>query len=389
MSLKKRNGIADDEQAQVSESASGGLYGGYPEALLRSKSRGGCSSDLSSDMVKETKSAQEFRAENRRQASLPAAGNSERQKDGSTLEDGDDISQIKIMAKEMKPDDLDDLVKTLLKIRDDREGGRDGAPIDKAHMENMEATNRMTAIRSRLDFGSGEEATEWTNSQEDTRPAGNQTRDKSLGSSTREFFGEMDSGSQRKRKSQDLKSYGAGANKTDGDLLYGTIREGSLKSGWNSTNIPSIPTEKTDQFRMKKNTSEYNFENNKGDLEKPSLKLDSLIKQLGTKLAKVDHFEVWKKGVKDIGRYRRWPSSFTEMHSAEEILSVNIGMDIAAREEAYFVLKSTIAQEYHYLLDSIDINRVEEMWRVICIKFDKMTTYHQGMKVQKFCCSGS
>ena len=121
-----------------------------------------------------------------------------------------------------------------------------------------------------------------------------------------------------------------------------------------------------------------------GESDKPKLKLESLIKQLGTKLKGVDNFEVWKKGIKDIGKYRRWPAFLTETYKADEIEKINTNEYLDAREEGYFVMKSTVSSEFHYLFDSIDYYCFEEMWRVVCVKFDKQTTYHQGMKIQKF-----
>ena len=105
--------------------------------------------------------------------------------------------------------------------------------------------------------------------------------------------------------------------------------------------------------------------------ERPSVKLESLLKTLGVKLKSADDFEVWKKAIIDIGMYRRWPESFTKNHKPEDLQLVRVNKDVVAREEGYFVMKNTVAAEYHYLFDTINCRRFEEIWRVVCVKFGK------------------
>ena len=189
MSLNGRNDQAGDEGSQPSESASDRLYGGYRGSLSQGESHGVFPSGLMSRVVDEESAAQEFKAEVRRKDHQPRDDSFLSRDQRSPPLVGDDISRLKIMARNMTPDDLEDVVKTLLKIKGERGGGADSAAGYMAHTERMEASNEKPSVKSRLDFGSADVPDVWTRDHGSMKATGNQTREKSSSEATKGFLG--------------------------------------------------------------------------------------------------------------------------------------------------------------------------------------------------------
>ena len=141
MSLSGRNDQANDEGSRLSETAPDRLYGGYRGSLSQGESHGVFPSGLMSRVVDEESAAQEFKAEARREDHQPRDDSFLSRDQRSPPLVGDDISRLKIMAREMTPDDLEDVVKTLLKIKGERSGIAESATDYMAHTERMEANN--------------------------------------------------------------------------------------------------------------------------------------------------------------------------------------------------------------------------------------------------------
>ena len=120
MSLKDRNGEAGGTPTGLPKITTDGLYGGYRGSLSQGESHGVFPSGLVSEVMAGESSGQVLKAgsseANPREAAI---GN---HTDGviRTPYEVDSAHHVKALASNMSPDDLDDVVKTLLKIRDDR-----------------------------------------------------------------------------------------------------------------------------------------------------------------------------------------------------------------------------------------------------------------------------
>ena len=90
------------------------------------------------------------------------------------------------------------------------------------------------------------------------------------------------------------------------DGMEGGTSGGSREKGL----IPERGSSKTTQNGTPSGNQIRRPVDESGESEKPKLK-------------GVENFEVWKKGIKDIGKYRRWPASFTETYKANEIEKIN------------------------------------------------------------------
>ena len=226
-------------------------------------------------------------------------------------------------------------------------------------MRILELTNNN--VRSKLDFGSDLSASAHRRSAPPMRESGNWTRNSGACGEKERELGDDNFLSRTEiffQKSDFRAS--AGSNYLP-EASFGGMEGGTSGGSRGKGLIPERGSSKTTQNGTPSDNQMRRPVDESGESDKPKLKLESLIKQLGTKLKSVEGFEVWKKGVKDIGKYRRWPASFTETHKADELEKINRNENMDAREEGYFVMKSTISSEFHYLFDSIDYHCFEEM----------------------------
>ena len=117
------------------------------------------------------------------------------------------------------------------------------------------------------------------------------------------------------------------------------------------------------------------------------IKLDMLIKNMvakGLELTGEDNFIVWLKGLKEIGYYRGWPTSFFEHKTERELLQIDIRDSIVHRQEAFLTVQSTISKSIKFMMDNVPFARVEEAIALFKDKFGVVTELQKGMLGRNF-----
>ena len=83
------------------------------------------------------------------------------------------------------------------------------------------------------------------------------------------------------------------------EVTLGDVENRSIKHRGVDSRIPVSGLMETSGNDGRSDIHRASYDNDLGRLEKPNLKLESLVKQLGTKLKGIEGFEVWKKAIKD------------------------------------------------------------------------------------------
>ena len=200
MSLKEQNSNAKVEQTVYPEISSDGLYGGYRGASSQSKSHGVFPSDQLSGGVDGTRSAQETKAGSRQEASPQMTGISRHMVGDSSPIVADDINHMKLLARKMSPEEIDEMMKTLLVIKGDRGRGAVRAPGSDMPSVGMDSRGKVSGIRSKLDFDMEDDEVANSRGKERSILAGNRTRAGNSSGLEENFFGNKNNSSRLKNK---------------------------------------------------------------------------------------------------------------------------------------------------------------------------------------------
>ena len=112
------------------------------------------------------------------------------------------------------------------------------------------------------------------------------------------------------------------------------------------------------------------------------VKLDTLIKSMnakGLELTGPANYEEWIRGLKEVGKYRKWNRNFFDIKSEAQLKALYVDETDPVRQEAYLTVESTIAKEIKYIMGSVPFAHVEEAIAKYADKYGAVTALQKGM----------
>ena len=112
------------------------------------------------------------------------------------------------------------------------------------------------------------------------------------------------------------------------------------------------------------------------------VKLDTLIKNMnakGLELTGPSNYEEWIRGLKEVGKYRKWNKDYFDLKSENELKYLIVDENDPARQEAYLTVESTVSKDVKYIMGSVPFAHVEEAIAKYADKYGAVTALQKGM----------